>query len=1302
MQKPGSFATYHEWLTTDNFNRWSQRTPRLNNAFVDCTFAYNNYRVIYNGQARYAGSPWHRGQMDSSPTGAKRVDFDFHSRKDDLLLGETDFIFANPGNPDASTFSDASLQSEQTSYLIFKGIGMPYNYRRYIHLFMNGNQRSRYDTDAANVDRLMEDAQQPNGTVVSEWYPDSPNNEFFKIEDWFEFPDNGFDFTANNDADITRRTVTYNNQTSLTAAPYRYMFRHRSVGTGHSASDYSQFFRLVDAASPQANPNVTPVDVSAVQAVANVEEWMRIFACQHTVGNWDSYGYRRGKNSYMYLNGDGRYEILTWDIDFTVGLGGDGTTQSFITYSTAPDVNVCTDPRIIAMWDAPAIRRMYFRAFKDIIDGPLNASYLNPILDAKAAAFTLNNITYDAGQLNTIKSYITGRNSYIAGQINAAVTAPFAVSGASSFSVTNNLVTLTGTAPVMVKDIVINGQVYPIQWSGVAATPTTWTLQVAVQSGVNNLTIQGYDLHGQLIAGDSETVSIVYNGEDQLPENNIVISEIMYNPATPQTSFVEIHNHSDNFSFDLTGWKLNGVDFTFPGGTILTNGGYLVVCKNRAALLATFDNDIPVAGEFNGDLDNGGETLTLIKPGVTPDEDVTVCQVKYDDAAPWPPEPDGLGPSLQLIDAKQDIRRVSNWSGGGGWSHYTYPAQTLGGSASLIRIWLNVPGDVYIDNVALIAQTGAHAGSNYIRNGSFEQLGDWSTYGTHSDSVISTDQSLDGTHSMHVISTGSGGTAGYIFQSSIVGLENSPEVLYSLSFDYLPTPTADARMGFRITSPFRAEDIVVQVLLGTPGRANTTANTLPAYDPLWLNEVQPDNQTGIADGQGEHDPWIELYNAGTEALDLSGYYLADNYNNLTQWPFPAGASIAPGEYQIVWADGQPGQTVGTTELHTSFRLPASTGSVALVRIVGGEPQITDYLDYSGIEPNLAYGDYPNGQPVRRLTLYQVTPRAANSARPAELFINEWLASNTGFNFDPADNATDDWFELYNPTPFNVDLAGYYLTDTTNNKVKFRIPNGYFVPANGFLLIWADEDSNQNTTNSPDLHVNFKLSASGEQIALYSSSGELVDLVDFDAQANNVSEGRFADGAAAPFVFMQTPTPKAPNVLSAANTPPTLDPIPNQTITLGQTVSVTATATDAEAPPQTLSFTLDPVVPAGASIDPLSGLFTWTPDAAATTSITVRVTDSGTPLESATQNFTVIVVPPPEVTAVLMGGGQLQLGFPAVQGKYYRIEYTASLADPIQWTPLPGADPIQATGDTLTLNETISGQTGRFYRVVALE
>ncbi|MEP0844125.1 MAG: CotH kinase family protein, partial [Phycisphaerae bacterium] len=145
--------------------------------------------------------------------------------------------------------------------------------------------------------------------------------------------------------------------------------------------------------------------------------------------------------------------------------------------------------------------------------------------------------------------------------------------------------------------------------------------------------------------------------------------------------------------------------------------------------------------------------------------------------------------------------------------------------------------------------------------------------------------------------------------------------------------------------------------------------------------------------------------------------------------------------------------------------------------------------------------------------------------PVTIRINEFMAENSAVLEDP-DEAGEfpDWIELYNPGTVDVDLGGMYLTDDPAAPTRFRIPNGVVIPRGGYLVFLADEDRSQG-----DLHTNFRLSKAGETIALYASDGvTLHDLVAFGGQTENVSEGRFPDGAG-PWGRCTTPTPGAANV-----------------------------------------------------------------------------------------------------------------------------------------------------------------------------
>jgi hypothetical protein len=347
----------------------------------------------------------------------------------------------------------------------------------------------------------------------------------------------------------------------------------------------------------------------------------------------------------------------------------------------------------------------------------------------------------------------------------------------------------------------------------------------------------------------------------------------------------------------------------------------------------------------------------------------------------------------------------------------------------------------------------------------------------------------------------------------------------------------------------------------------------------------------------------------------------------------------------VWCDNETNQTAAGVP-HANFRLDSGGGRAGFSRALTNGFQLVDYLTYTNLPSNWSYGDVPDGQPFYRGNMFLATAGGTNNSAspPLAVFINEWLADNTHTLADPADGDFEDWFEIYNPGTNTVDLDGYFLTDSVTNKFQFQVPNNghYTIPPGRYLLVWADNETGQNTTNRVDLHVNFALSKGGEAIGLFAADGTTIDAVSFGAQTSDVSQGRFPNGAAAIF-SMPAPTPRAGNVIP--NTAPELPSINNREVILGQTLNFTFSATDTNQPPQRLTFTLSANSPATANIGPTSGVFSWRPTTApSTNSVSVIVSDNGTPSLSATQTFLVTVYLPPTIT-VQVNGNQMQLTWP---------------------------------------------------------
>ncbi|MDH7600474.1 MAG: lamin tail domain-containing protein, partial [Sedimentisphaerales bacterium] len=127
-----------------------------------------------------------------------------------------------------------------------------------------------------------------------------------------------------------------------------------------------------------------------------------------------------------------------------------------------------------------------------------------------------------------------------------------------------------------------------------------------------------------------------------------------------------------------------------------------------------------------------------------------------------------------------------------------------------------------------------------------------------------------------------------------------------------------------------------------------------------INEILASNSTVNTDEQGQYDDWIELYNPGQGPVDLAGFYLTDDPDNLTKWQFPLDrpdlTTIPGGGHLCVWADNAQ----GVAELHACFRLDSS-GEVVI--LVGPDcKSILDQVTYPPLMPDVSFGRIPDGGP----------------------------------------------------------------------------------------------------------------------------------------------------------------------------------------------------------------------------------------------------------------------------------------------------------------------------------------------------
>lgn len=423
----------------------------------------------------------------------------------------------------------------------------------------------------------------------------------------------------------------------------------------------------------------------------------------------------------------------------------------------------------------------------------------------------------------------------------------------------------------------------------------------------------------------------------------------------------------------------------------------------------------------------------------------------------------------------------------------------------------------------------------------------------------------------------------------------------------------------------------------------TITNFVSNLTPVVLNEVLAHNAT-LADGDGVIADWIELFNPAADPVDLTDLSLTDDPARPRRWVFPAGTTMAAGQRLVIRSDGSS----PASATNTGFGLKSEGGAVFLYDTPARGGGLLDSIHYGLQTADFSLGRVPDGEGVWSLTL--PTPAGENLAAllgdPAALRLNEWMAN-------PASG--DDWFELFNPNPQPVAIGGLHLSDDLNTRDQFEIQPLSFIGAGaqGYLVFVADGSPG----SGPD-HVNFRLSAGGEAIGLFTRDGRLIDGITFVPQAAGVSEGRLPDGAAVITSFPGAPSPGRPNSLLPADQDTDGDGMPDAWESAhGLRLEDAADAR------------LD------ADGDGLTNLEEFL---------------AGTDPQDEKSTLA--------IEAVTLSGGNLRLRFQAVAGKRYTVQVRASLMSR-DWQPLADVGPEPVTGD-VEVTDLLPGPNGtRFYRLL---
>jgi hypothetical protein len=532
--------------------------------------------------------------------------------------------------------------------------------------------------------------------------------------------------------------------------------------------------------------------------------------------------------------------------------------------------------------------------------------------------------------------------------------------------------------------------------------------------------------------------------------------------------------------------------------------------------------------------------------------------------------------------------------------------------------------------------------------------------------------------------------------------------------------------------PDGAATVVNFTTTPTPGKSNF----LP-LDNVVVNEVLTHTDAPLEDA-------VEFYNPSGDDVDISGWYLSDSQNNLLKYRVPTNTVVPAHGFTVLYES-----RFNSDLAFEAFSFSSAKGDEVYLSQSTNAGVLTGYRAYA------TFGAAENGVSFGRFLTslgYDFTAMSAHTfgvsnpattndfemgtgatnayAKVGPVVINEIM-------YHPAvSNDALEFVELRNVTGAAVPL---YDTNNPANTwrlrkgIDFNFASGTSIPAGGYLVVVSfDPLADPTALASFQSTYGTNMTLAGPYSGKLDNNGEEIELRKPDApQADGFVPYIVADhvtyGDAVPWpsspdgsgdALKKTvsnlygneplnwvggmPTPGAANFVSASNNPPVLDTIADRSVHVGYPVTFTATASDPDLPAQSLTFSLDAPVPAGASIGFGTGTFTWTPatnQGPVNYSITVRVTDTGSPAMSDTKIFTLAVLRLPQVSSVQITNGMVRIEWESYAGRRYRVETATTLTNPA-WTQV-GSD-IVASGTTASLIILGGTDAQRFYRVVSYD
>lgn len=632
--------------------------------------------------------------------------------------------------------------------------------------------------------------------------------------------------------------------------------------------------------------------------------------------------------------------------------------------------------------------------------------------------------------------------------------------------------------------------------------------------------------------------TVRYNAKPGFPSSasgnhNIVFNEIQYAPVGGDSEeFVELYNN-DAESVDMTGWKIKGIDVTFPAGTVILPNDYLVVAKWSPTFISKYGSGKYVAADFtDGQLKNGGEALRLLNA-----TGQVIDSINYE-LTGWN-QAHG-GPSLERINPTAPTNDPANWAPSSAAFGTPDAVNNPAIGSSLPPTPLNynlVINEIMYENRDFNDLKGSNLEfielyncgnqsvdlSEFYFNKSIEyRFPVGSSIAPNSYLVLSRNKSafklLYGFDSFDQYD-GNLDNAG----EHIVLYNENGYVVDSLSYlDDSPWPQGAEGSGFSIALTDCTSDNAafanwsIQSVLSTPGALNVFTNLEEhMYSGIVVNEIHynPFDSIDTATSDtisGKNFEFIELVNVSNLPIDMRGAFFSQGIDYI--FPDTTSSIIQPSQYIVLAEDKssfldrygfQPFDKYDGKLNNDGEKLWLNSASGTLLDVVDFDDTFPwDNTADGGLQDNslaLINANVNNNTrlnwKVQCAALY--TPGMQNDfacfpgLNYTGLVINE-------IHYNPIQGNLYEYIEIVNHSNQIIDLESVAFSEGIFYTFEQRFLPGVQTYPNNYIVLAKDSATYHNTYgHAPDGIYIGVLSNSGEQLVLRGLFGNIIDAVAYD-------------------------------------------------------------------------------------------------------------------------------------------------------------------------------------------------------------